>query len=407
MQFDGITWPPFRGIQDGEYKLKRTKDALVALGNPHEKLANIIHIAGTNGKGSVSAFLQNVLNEYGFSCNVYTSPHLVKVNERIKVRSQDIPNDKILKYTKEVYCTLKNVGLENSLTFFEGITVVMFYIFAKEKADFNIIEVGLGGRWDATNVIVQPLLSIITSISLDHQDYLGNTLEAIAVEKCEIIKPNSHAIMGFQEKESIYDAFKSKCGNVGIVHSVCKELEFFNNKLDNSYQKQNATLTLKALDIISTVINVTFERQKCVDVITNTQWRGRMQNVFLKEFNREILVDCAHNFGGICQFLQYIQTQNGTRVLILGMLQRKVNQQIYDTIKQALCERDIENVITVNFGGTEECVNSQTLAEFINHENCIAAENFNDAILLAAKFDSIFLCGSIYMVGDFFQTFGI
>jgi len=407
MQFDGIIWPPFRGVQDGEYKLKRTTDALAVLGNPHEKLSNIIHVAGTNGKGSVTAFLQNVLNEYGFSCNVYTSPHLVRLNERIKVHSQDIPDDMFLKYTKEVYYTLKNAGLEESLTFFEGITVIMFYIFAKEKADFNIIEVGLGGRWDATNVIVQPLISIITSISLDHQDYLGNTLEAIAVEKCEIIKPNSHAVMAFQEKESIYNIFKNKCNNIGIVHSVCKELEFFNNKLDNSYQQQNATLTLKALDIISKVINVTFERQKCVDVITNTQWRGRMQNVFLKDFNREVLVDCAHNFGGIERFLQYIKTQNGTRVLILGMLKRKINQQIYKEINKSLHNGDIEHVITVNFGGTEECINSQMLAEFINHENCIAAENFNDALLLASKFDSIFLCGSIYMIGDFFQTFNI
>ncbi len=407
MQFDGITWPPFRGIQDGEYKLKRTKDALAVLGNPHEKLSNIIHIAGTNGKGSVSAFLQNVLNEYGFSCNVYTSPHLVKVNERIKIHSQDISDDMILQYTKEVYYILKNTGLENSLTFFEGITVVMFYIFAKEKADFNIIEVGLGGRWDATNVIVQPLLSIITSISLDHQDYLGDTLEAIAVEKCEIIKPHSNAVIGFQEKESIYDVFRNKCNNIGAIHSVCSELEFFNNKLDNSYQKQNATLTLKALEVISKMISVEFKRQKCVDIIANTQWRGRMQKVFLGEFNREILVDCAHNFGGIYQFLQYIKTQNGTRVLILGMLKRKINQQIYEEINKALYRGEIENVITVNFGGTEECVNSQTLADFINHKNCIPAENFHNALLLAGKFDSVFLCGSIYMVGDFFQTFNI
>jgi dihydrofolate synthase/folylpolyglutamate synthase len=251
------------------------------------------------------------------------------------------------------------------------------------------------------------LLGIITSISLDHQDYLGNTLEAIAVEKCEIIKPNSHAVMAFQEKESIYNIFKNKCNNIGIVHSVCKELEFFNNKLDNSYQQQNATLTLKALDIISKVINVTFERQKCVDVITNTQWRGRMHKVFLKDFNREVLVDCAHNFGGIERFLQYIKTQNGTRVLILGMLKRKINRQIYKEINKSLHNGDIEHVITVNFGGTEECINSQMLAEFINHENCIPAENFNDALLLASKFDSIFLCGSIYMIGDFFQTFNI
>ena len=138
MQFDGILWPPLRGIQDGEYKLDRTRKALETLGNPHNNLQNIIHIAGTNGKGSTTAFLQNVLNANGFSVNVYTSPHLVKVNERIKIHSQNISDSSLLQNTKEVYYALKNENLENSLTYFEAMTVIAFYSFAKNQANFNL-----------------------------------------------------------------------------------------------------------------------------------------------------------------------------------------------------------------------------------------------------------------------------
>ena len=407
MQFDGILWPPLRGIQDGEYKLDRTRMALEVLGNPHNSLKNIIHIAGTNGKGSTTAFLQSVLNANGFSVNVYTSPHLVKVNERIKIHSQNISDASLLQHTKDVYRTLKNANLENSLTYFEAMTVIAFHSFAKNQADFNIIEVGLGGRFDATNVIANPLLSIITSISLDHTEYLGTNLESIAVEKCEIIKQNSNAVMGFQKFENIYKIFEAKCQKMNVQYQVCREIKQFNSNLASTFQSQNATTVLRALEIISQKINFHFDEEKSIEAISQTKWNGRMETVFLKEIGRDILVDCAHNFDGISKFIEFIAEQNGRKVLIFGMLSRKIRQDIFLFLRESLEKKLLDAIITVNFGEDGECFPSNELSDAISHKHCFAIENFAQALNFTKNFDTIFLCGSIHLVGDFFKTYNL
>ena len=407
MQFDGIFWPPLRGIQDGEYKLDRTRKALGALGNSHNNLQNIIHIAGTNGKGSTTAFLQSVLNANGFSVNVYTSPHLVKVNERIKIHSQNISDESLLQNTKEVYYALKDQNLENSLTYFEAMTVIAFYSFAKNQADFNIIEVGLGGRFDATNVILKPLLSIITSISLDHTEYLGTNLESIAVEKCEIVKQNSNAVIGFQKLESIYKIFEEKCQEMNTEYEVCRKITQFNNNLASTFQSENATTVLKALEIISKKINVHFDETKSIEIISQTKWKGRMENVFLKEIGREILVDCAHNFDGISNFIEFIAKQSGRKVLIFGMLSRKIRQDIFLFLHKSLEKKLLDAIITINFGEEDECFPSRELSEAISHKHCFAVENFAQAFNFTKIFDKIFLCGSIHLVGDFFGKYNL
>jgi len=407
MQFDGISWPQLKGIQDGEYKLERTQKALDVLKNPHKKLKNIIHIAGTNGKGSTTAFLQNVLNANGFSVNVYTSPHLVKVNERIKIHSQNISDENLEKYTKEVYYSLQNAELEDSLTYFEAMTVVAFYAFEKIPADFNIIEVGLGGRFDATNVITRPLLSVITSISLDHMDYLGNTIEAIATEKCEIIKESSLAIMGFQNDKIAYNVFTKKCHSIGIEFEICEEVEKFGNTLDDTFQAQNATTTLKALEIISKKTNFHFERERAIETILNTKWKGRMETVFVNKINREIVVDCAHNLDGITKFVEFIAKQSGKKVLIFGMLSRKIRPEIFTILNECLESLTLNLIITVNFGEDGECFPSNDLRDAISHKHCVSMENFNDALAFTRNFDKIFLCGSIHLIGDFFAKYNL
>ena len=407
MQFDGIFWPPLRGIQDGEYKLDRTRKALGALGNSHNNLQNIIHIAGTNGKGSTTAFLQSVLNANGFSVNVYTSPHLVKVNERIKIHSQNISDESLLQNTKEVYYALKDQNLENSLTYFEAMTVIAFYSFAKNQADFNIIEVGLGGRFDATNVILKPLLSIITSISLDHTEYLGTNLESIAVEKCEIVKHNSNAVIGFQKLESIYKIFEEKCQEMNTEYEVCRKITQFNSNLASTFQSENATTVLKALEIISKKINVHFDETKSIEIISQTKWKGRMENVFLKEIGREILVDCAHNFDGISNFIEFIAKQSGRKVLIFGMLSRKIRQDIFLFLHKSLEKKLLDAIITINFGEEDECLPSRDLSEAILHKHCFPVENFAQAFDFTKNFDKIFLCGSIHLVGDFFNKYNL
>ena len=167
-----------------DLSLSRVKKLLAKLDNPHLKLPPIIHVAGTNGKGSTIAFLYNSLKYAGKKIHVYTSPHLIEVTERFILSNKNISYDKL--FSALSYCEKVNEG--ENITQFELLTCIAFLLMSKTKADYALIETGLGGRLDATNVIENPILTIITSISIDHSDFLGNKLTSIAKEKAGIIK---------------------------------------------------------------------------------------------------------------------------------------------------------------------------------------------------------------------------
>lgn len=399
MHIEGKVWPPLIGIQDGEYKLERTLNALAVLGNPHMHLNNVIHVAGTNGKGSNVSFIKNILNIHGYTTNVYTSPHLVKINERIQIHSLDISDESLQQYTEEVYFMLKEYALDDTLTYFEGLTVIALYVFAKKHADFNIIEVGLGGRFDATNVITNALISVITSISMDHQDYLGNTLELIAKEKAEIIKMNSMAAIGWQSDKNLYNIFKRKAESVHTQYRFCMELKSISPKIDISYQKQNANLSMLAIEMIGKKLGIDFDYTKSINAINQTCWIGRLQRFFVRSINRDITMDCAHNIDGITAFLEYITKNEGFPILICGMLKRKVTPEIVNLIRSFLDRNPVAQMMIINFDGFEECLPSDEFANAINHERCLNAEDFTSALNLATNDQTIYICGSIHLIG--------
>ena len=167
-----------------DLSLERINKLLYKLGNPQKKIKNLIHIAGTNGKGSVLAFLKSLIKASGYTVNTYTSPHLIKFNERINLNGKNISN-KLLNQLIDL-CSKKNNG--KPITFFEITTVVAFLAFKKKPADFTILETGLGGRLDATNVIKKPVLTIINEVSIDHTNFLGSNIKQITKEKAGIIK---------------------------------------------------------------------------------------------------------------------------------------------------------------------------------------------------------------------------
>ena len=173
-----------------DLSLERINKLLYKLGNPQKKIKNIIHIAGTNGKGSVLAFLKSFIQASGFTVNTYTSPHLINFNERINLNGQNI-SDKFLELLLDI-CSKKNNG--KPITFFEMTTVAAFLAFNKKPADFTILETGLGGRLDATNIIKKPIVTIINEISIDHTNFLGSNIKQIAKEKSGIIKRNSPVV---------------------------------------------------------------------------------------------------------------------------------------------------------------------------------------------------------------------
>ena len=170
-----------------DLSLGRIKKLLKEIDFDEGKLPTVIHIAGTNGKGSTAAILKSIINEHGYSTHLYTTPHLVNFNERIQLHSKNISNKKLVKYLK--FCEEINDG--KLITFFEITTAAAFKVFQDHQADFLILEVGLGGRFDATNVIKKKKFAAVTPISIDHQDYLGNSLSQIAFEKIGILNPKS------------------------------------------------------------------------------------------------------------------------------------------------------------------------------------------------------------------------
>ena len=182
-----------------DLSLKRLEKLLIKLDNPEKKLPPIVHVAGTNGKGSTISILRSIQSAAGRSSHVYTSPHLVNLTERFLIADKEIKGSTLVKLLKQC----EEINAESAITFFEIITALGFLAFSKFEADLVLLEVGLGGRFDATNVINNPILSIITPISLDHQHYLGNTLPKIAFEKAGILKENKPAVIGKQYPEAL------------------------------------------------------------------------------------------------------------------------------------------------------------------------------------------------------------
>ncbi|PPR37301.1 MAG: Bifunctional protein FolC, partial [Alphaproteobacteria bacterium MarineAlpha6_Bin4] len=181
-----------------DLSLNRITKLLNKLGNPQKNIKNIIHIAGTNGKGSVLAFLKSLIKESGYTVNTYSSPHLINFNERINLNGKNI-TDKFLESLLDM-CNKKNNG--KPITFFEMTTVAAFLAFKKKPADYTILEVGLGGRLDATNIIKKPIISIINEISIDHTNFLGSNIQQIAGEKAGIIKKKIPVVVGKQKNKA-------------------------------------------------------------------------------------------------------------------------------------------------------------------------------------------------------------
>ena len=218
-----------------DLSLSRLEYLLKKLGDPHKSLPPTIHIAGTNGKGSTLSFIKNILKNNNYSVHTYTSPHLEKFSERININNKQVNASRLLASLKFV----KKINKGRPITFFEITTAAAFVLFSKYKADFLILETGLGGRLDATNIIPKKFLSIITSIGIDHEEFLGNTLKKITTEKLGIIKNTNNVIIAKQKKEVENFIFK-KLKKMNSVYYYNKDYKF--KKIDNNkffYQFQN------------------------------------------------------------------------------------------------------------------------------------------------------------------------
>ena len=394
-----------------DLSLNRLLKLLDKLGNPHIKLPPTIHIAGTNGKGSLLSYIRHILHENGYLIHCYTSPHLESIEERFVISNKQIGKQKLyntLKYVKKI-----NGG--KPITFFEITTAAAFYLFAKEKADFTLLETGLGGRLDATNVIKHSIIDIITPISIDHQEFLGNSIKKIINEKLGIIKSSSSIIISNQKtivknhiKKRIQNLANNKLifGNQFRITNKNKKsfsikykskiFNFVRPQLAGDHQIENAAAAICAIMQIKK-LGYKVSNKAINEGIYNTVWPGRLEKGFLK--NIPVYLDGAHNIAGAEKIADFFKNNLINRWLILGMLN---NKDLYNYL--IILKKIIVGVIAIKIPGEKNAFLSNEIAIACKKINikCIQKKSIsetNKCLLNELKPQEIIISGSLYLVG--------
>ncbi|OIV43313.1 bifunctional folylpolyglutamate synthase/dihydrofolate synthase [Flavobacterium johnsoniae] len=380
------------------YKEDLTNIKLLAehLGNP-EKNLQTIHVAGTNGKGSTSHMLASVLQEAGYKVGLYTSPHLKDFRERIKINGQEISEDFVCEFVSKH----KDFFEANDMSFFEMSVGLAFDYFAAEKTDIAIIEVGLGGRLDATNIIT-PLVSVITNIGLDHTQFLGNTLEAIAGEKAGIIKPNVPVVIGEYtlETQPVFLA-KAEVNKAPIYFASDLISEVFPSDLIGDYQFHNKKTVQQTIKIVNetTDFKISEESLKSglLNTVKNTGLQGRWQQ--LGE-NPKIVCDTAHNKHGLSVVMKQLQNEKFEKLhIVLGV----VNDKDLDSILPLFPKEAQYYFCSPNSSRglpTETLQNAAKNFDLIGEKYDSVESAFAEAKQNASKSDFIYVGGSTFVVAE-------
>ena len=366
------------------------------LNNPHKNL-KFIHVAGTNGKGSTSHMLASILQEAGYKVGLYTSPHLRDFKERIKINGIEISEDFVCDFVTRN----KHFFEENDMSFFEMTVGLAFEYFAKEKVDIAVIEVGLGGRLDATNIIT-PLISVITNIGIDHTQFLGNTLEAIAGEKAGIIKPRIPVVIGeyICETKPVFLAKAKECqSEIFFASDLISAI--YSSDLTGDYQTYNKKTAFETIAILNSqgefIISDTNIKSGLLHVVRNTGLQGRWQE--LGKFPK-IICDTAHNKNGLEIVLKQVQKENyETLHIVLGMVNDKDLDEILplfptNTIYY-FCKPDIPRGLAATLL-QEKAKKYHLLGNIYNS----VTEAYNNSKKNATKKDFIFIGGSTFVVAE-------
>ncbi len=293
-----------------DIKLEKVFYFAELLGNPQKNL-KIIHIAGTSGKGSTSFILSKILEIQGFKVGLTTSPHLNDVRERMQINNSILDEKSFVKYFNSILPTIQKVEKSDfgDPTYFEVLTLLALKIFEKEKVDYAILEVGMGGRLDATNICNnEDKTCLINNIGMDHSKSLGNSLEKIASEKAGIIYPKNQVFKTFQSIK-INQVFRKKCLEVGANLDFVKLPKNFELKtsLVGDFQKLNLTLGLKCLDYLSSRDGFEIDKKNLQKTLLNLSFPGRFEVFNLKNSDKKIIFDGAHNFQKVSKFLSSLK----------------------------------------------------------------------------------------------------
>ena len=377
--------------------LERITKILNLLNNPQDKY-KIIHIAGTNGKGSTSAIINEILVQSKIKTGLFTSPHLFSYTERIKINNEEISTYLFDKLTNQIDDLAKENNIE--LSEFELITAVAFYYFYLKQVEYVVLEVGLGGLYDATN-IVKNSTSIITTIDFDHTERLGSTLDEIAVQKAGIIKENSNVVvskenLGYSAIEKIIKEKKANLINIPEIKISFEEKNYAlieNEKVEfnllGSHQAKNLSLALGAIK----ALNLNIKKEDVFSALKKVKWKFRL------DYNKEknILIDAGHNPSGIKILRNFLDEnfKNDKKTFIFGCLKNKDYKKMIEIIKK---EEDEFYFYEFNY---PNALKYDDIKDYKNIKKINTIEEIKK-IIENNKNLKIF-CGSIYMLGNIFK----
>lgn len=392
--------PPYQFRGGDSYKpgLSRIKNFMNALGNPESEL-KFIHVGGTNGKGSTSNIISSILQEYGKKVGLFTSPHILEFRERIKVDSNEVNKQFVIDFVN----TNKDYFLSNKNSFFEISFAMAISYFKLQKVDYAVIEVGLGGRLDATNII-KPLLSVITNIGYDHTKFLGNKITSIAYEKSGIIKKNIPVLIGEknQETDNVFiEKAKNQSSKIFFAEdflSLAPVPEFVVN-----FQKKNINTALAAMQILfENKISPKILRKGILNIFKSTSFRGRWEKISDKPL---VIADVAHNIEGFSEIIKEIyKIKCKKRIFIFGFVKDKPIEEILK-----LFPRDgiyLFSTPKISRGLSLEELNFVLRNLDINYKVFDTLQNaYKEAIKIASKDDFVFIGGSNFTLSELIDFF--
>lgn len=416
--------------------LERMTVLLDKLGNPHEDL-DVIHVAGTNGKGSVCKYLEEGLSACGYKVGLYTSPFIERFNERIRLGGADISDEDLQNFTERVLKASDEMVAEglDSPTEFEVVTAIAFLYFKEKGADITVLEVGLGGSGDSTNVVKNPLACAITSIAFDHMDRLGNTLAEIAVNKAGIIKEGVPVISNVPEREAaqviartayeknskLYDISKNKFMifdetpfsqkvSMDIYGTDYSDVEI---SMTGKHQGENLKTALTIIEVLRKERKIKVERSKLYEGLKKAVQPGRFEVLVGKsvsggeadagQYERPmVIIDGAHNEAGACALRETVSRYfEGQRVLLVtGML---ADKQVDDILKHFTA---ITDKMIITEPDNPRKLSVVRLGEILNKMGIepVKAKDAREGVKLAesmqGEFDLILFAGSLYLIGD-------
>ena len=401
--------------------LENMNKLLEKLDHPQEKL-RIIHVAGTNGKGSTCSFINSILTEAGYRVGLYTSPSIEGFTGRIRINNYNISEDRFADLTSRVRDVINVMVLEgmDHPTEFEIITAMAFLYFQVEKVDFVVLEVGLGGRLDATNVVKNPLISVITPIGLDHTEYLGDTLGKIAFEKAGIIKENNLVVSAKQDEEATEViksvALKNRSSDVMFLDLSTlqiQESEIHNQRfsveiLDEKYrdinirliglhQIENACLALAVIQLLRQKRHINIDRDSIYLGLAKTQWPGRFEIVSSDPMT---IIDGAHNVHAALRLKETIEKviPNKSIVLVIGMLGDKDVDGVLNNIVP------LSKKVVITQPNNSRALLASDLEKRVKrlNENTYRSKSIEDAVSMAYELcqneEIILFAGSLYLI---------